>query len=62
MINYVIFDVALFSEIHLKPYMRFYIKKYDIYRSYCQDGHKGGTAISFKKGVPHSCSDLSLLL
>jgi exonuclease III len=43
-------DVALFLETHLKPHMRFYIPNYHIYRTDCQDGHKGGTAVAVKKG------------
>jgi hypothetical protein len=37
-------DLAVFSETHLKPHMRFYIPNSDIYWTDCQDGHKGGTA------------------
>jgi hypothetical protein len=33
----------------LKPHMRFYIPKYDIYRTNGEDGHKGGTAVAVKK-------------
>jgi exonuclease III len=41
-------DVALFSETHLKPHMRFYIPNYHIYRTDHQDGHKGGTAVAVR--------------
>jgi hypothetical protein len=38
-------DLALFSDTHLKPHMRFYIPDYDIYRTDRGDEHKGGTAV-----------------
>jgi hypothetical protein len=47
-------DVALFYEKHLKPYMRFYIPNYHIYRNDRLGGNKGGTTIAVKKGIPHS--------
>jgi hypothetical protein len=55
-------DVALFSEAHVKPHTRFYISNYDIYRTDRKDGHKGGTAIAVKKGILHTCADLTPLL
>jgi hypothetical protein len=45
-LQYLKIDMALFLETYLKPHMRFYIQKHDIYRIDCQDGHKGGTAIA----------------
>jgi hypothetical protein len=55
-------DVALFSETHLKPHMRFYILNYNIYRTGREDGHKGETAVEVKEDIPHTCPDLHLLL
>jgi hypothetical protein len=55
-------DVALFSETHCKPHMRFYIPNYDIYQTDSEDGHKGGTAIPVKKAIPHTCVNLPPLL
>jgi hypothetical protein len=55
-------EVTLFSETHLKPHVRFNIRSYDIYQPDCEDGHKGGTAIAVKKGIPHACVDLPPLL
>jgi hypothetical protein len=34
-------DLALFTETHLKPHMRFYIPNYHIYRNDRLDGNKG---------------------
>jgi predicted metal-dependent phosphotriesterase family hydrolase len=51
-------DVALSSETHLKPHMRFYIQNCHIYRNYPLDRNKGGTAVSVKKGIPHTYVDL----
>jgi hypothetical protein len=48
-------DVALFSDTRLKPHVRFYIPNYDIYRTDRGGGHKGGTAVAVKNGIPHSC-------
>jgi hypothetical protein len=42
--------------------MRFYIPKYYIYRNVGQDGHKGGTAVAVKKGIPHTHVDVPPLL
>jgi hypothetical protein len=42
-------DVALFSETHLKPHMRFYIPNYHIYWNDRLDGNKVGTALAVKK-------------
>jgi hypothetical protein len=42
--------------------MRFCIANYDIYRTDCEDGHKGGTTVAVKKGIPHTCVDLPPLL
>jgi hypothetical protein len=54
--------VALLSETHLKPYERFSIRNYHIYRNDCHQGVKGGTAVAVKKGVPHSYVDLPPLI
>jgi exonuclease III len=51
-------DVALFSETHLTLHMRFYIPKYDSYRTDQEDGHKAGTALAVKKGIPRTWVDL----
>jgi exonuclease III len=45
-------DVALFSETHLKPHMRFYIPNYHLYRNDLQDGNKDGTAVAVKNEKP----------
>jgi hypothetical protein len=55
-------DVALFTETHLKPHIRFYIPNYHIYRNNRLDGYKSGTAVAVKKGIPHTYVDLPLLL
>jgi hypothetical protein len=55
-------DVVLFSETHLIPHMRFYIQNYDIYRTDHEDRHKGRTAVAVKRGIPHTCIDLFLLV
>jgi hypothetical protein len=55
-------DVALFTETHLKPHMRFYIPNYHIHRNDRLDGNKGGTAVAVKKGIPHTYVDLPPLL
>jgi exonuclease III len=55
-------DVALFSEMQLKPHMRFCIRNYDFYWTDCEDGHKDGTAIAVKIGILHTCVDLLSLL
>jgi hypothetical protein len=54
--------VALLSETHLKPHMRFYIPNYHIYRNDRINENKGGTAVAVKKGIPHPCVDLPPLL
>jgi hypothetical protein len=54
--------VALFSEAHLNPHMRFHIPNYDICPADPQDGHKGGTAAAVKKCVAYTCVDLSPVL
>jgi hypothetical protein len=38
--------------------MRFCIPNCDIYRTDSEDGHKGGTYIAVKKGIPDTCVDL----
>jgi hypothetical protein len=55
-------DVALFTETHLKPHMRFCIPNYHIYRNDSLDGNKGGIAVAVKKGIPHTYVDLPPLL
>jgi hypothetical protein len=42
-------DVALLTEIHLKPHERFYIPNYHFYRIDCFPGKKGRTAVAVKK-------------
>jgi exonuclease III len=39
-------DVALFSETHLKPHIKFYLQNYDFIWTDRHDGHKGGTAVA----------------
>jgi exonuclease III len=55
-------DVALFSETHLKPHERFYIKNYHFYRIDRHPGRKGETAVAVRKGIPHSHVDLPSLI
>jgi hypothetical protein len=38
-------DVALFSELHVKPHERLSIQNYHFYRNNRQPGRKGGTAV-----------------
>lgn len=40
--------MTLFSEIRLKPNMKFYIQNYDIYLTDREDGHRGGTSEAVK--------------
>jgi hypothetical protein len=47
-------DVALLSEIHLKPNERFFIPNYHIYRTDRFPGRKGGNFFAVRKGIPHS--------
>jgi hypothetical protein len=54
--------VHLFSETYMKPHIRLYVPNYDIYLTEHQDGHKGGTAVAVKNGIPHTCADLPPLL
>jgi hypothetical protein len=54
--------MTLFSESYLKPNMRFCIPNYDICETDRQDGHRAEIAIAVKKGIPHTCVDLPLLL
>jgi hypothetical protein len=35
---------------------------YDFHRTDREDGHKCGTALALKKGIPHTCVDLPPLL
>jgi hypothetical protein len=55
-------DTSVFSEIHLKPRMRFCIPNYDPYQTGSEDRHRGGTLVAVKKGIPHTCVDLHPLL
>jgi exonuclease III len=54
-------DVALFSETHLKPYEKFFLQNYHVYRIDRYPGRKGGTAIAVRKGIPHNHVNLPLL-
>jgi hypothetical protein len=55
-------DVALFTETHLKPHMRFYIPNYYIHnRKDRLDGNKGGTAVAVRKGIAQTHVDLHQL-
>jgi hypothetical protein len=51
-------DMALLSETHLKPHERSSIRNYQIYRTDRHLGLKGGTAVTVRKGVPHTHVDL----
>jgi hypothetical protein len=51
-------DVAVLTETHLKPHMRFCIPNYHIYRNDRLDGNKGGTAVALKKEIPRTYVDL----
>jgi hypothetical protein len=42
--------------------MRFYIPNNDNYPTHNEDGHKARTAVAVKRGIPHACVDLPLLL
>jgi exonuclease III len=46
-------DMALFSETHLKPHERFYIRNYHFYRTDRHPGRKGGTAVAVRRRIPH---------
>jgi hypothetical protein len=48
-------DLALFSEIHLKPHERFFIPNYLTNR---YPGRKGETAIAVRKCIPHNYVNL----
>jgi hypothetical protein len=54
-------DVALFSEIYLKP-QRFFISNYHVYRTDRHPGRKGGNVVAVRRGVPHSYVDLPPLV
>jgi hypothetical protein len=51
-------DVDLFSDTHLKPHERFYIRNYQFYRTDRHPGRKGGTAVAVRRGIPHMHVDL----
>jgi hypothetical protein len=51
-------DVALLSEIHLKPHERFFIPNYHFYWADRFPGRIGGTAVAVRKGIPHNQMDL----
>jgi hypothetical protein len=55
-------NVALFSEMHLKPHERFFVPNYHFYRTDCFPGRKGGTAVAVRKGIPHNHVDLPPLV
>jgi hypothetical protein len=42
--------------------MKFCVPNCDIYRTDCEDRHKGGTVVAVKKGIPHTCVNLPPLL
>jgi hypothetical protein len=50
--------VALFSETHLKPHVRFFIPNYHIYQMDRYPSRKGGTAVAVRKGISHNHVDL----
>jgi hypothetical protein len=41
--------------------MRFYIRSYDIYRTYHHDGYKDGITVAIRKGFLHTYVNLRLL-
>jgi hypothetical protein len=51
-----------FSRRHLKPYERFYIPNYDVYRTYRHPRLKDETAIAVRKCIPHTHVSPSPLL
>jgi hypothetical protein len=55
-------DVALFSEIHLKPHDRFHIQNYHFYRIDRDPERKGGTVVAVRKGIPHMNVDIPPLI
>jgi hypothetical protein len=55
-------DVTLFSETHLKPRERFFIRNYHFHRTDRHMGRKSGTAVEVTKGVPHNYVDLPPLV
>jgi exonuclease III len=55
-------DVALFSETHLKPHERFYIRNYHFCGTDRHPGRKGGTAVAVRRGIPHMHVDLPPLV
>jgi hypothetical protein len=55
-------DVALFTETDVKPHERFLISNYHFYRTDHHPGRKGRTAVSVRRGVPHSSIDLPPLV
>jgi hypothetical protein len=54
--------VDLLSETYLKPYERFYIPNYYLYRIDRHPVRKGGTASAVRKGISHKHVDLSPLV
>jgi hypothetical protein len=50
--------VALFSETYLKPYERFYIPNYCLYRIDRHLERKGGTAVAVRKNILPRQADL----
>jgi hypothetical protein len=55
-------DVALSSEIYLKPHERRLIPNCHSYQTYRYPGGKGGTAFALRKGISHNHVDLSPLV
>jgi hypothetical protein len=55
-------DVALFSETYLKLHERFFIPSYHFYRTARHSGRQGGTAVAFRKVIPHTHVDLHPLV
>jgi hypothetical protein len=54
--------MALLSETHLKPHVRFCIPNYHVYKTDRYPGRKDGTAVAIRKGVPHTDVDLAPLV
>jgi hypothetical protein len=51
-------DVALFSDMNLKPHEGLFIPDYNFYRIDRHPGIKGGIAVSVRKGIPYSRENL----
>jgi hypothetical protein len=55
-------DVAVLSEMHLKPHDWFFSPNYHFYQTDCFPGRKGRTAIAVRKSILHNHVDLPPLV